>query len=389
MKIIIAILGVMSAFGPLSIDMYLPSLPTIAQDFGIPLARVQYSLASYFVGLAVGQIFYGPITDRYGRKKPLYFGMILYGLASLGCATATNVEELIFYRFLQALGACAGIVISRAIVRDKFHAREAARVFSLLMLIMGIAPILAPLGGGYIATQVGWRFIFWILVVLSSLMLLCQFFFLPETHVDPKKNSPKEILRIYQGILKSRPFVGNTMASAFAQAGMFAYITGSPWVFMNHFGLSPAHYAWVFGSNAFGLILFSQINAKLLKKNGPGDILKRVYPFLATVSVCLLIAGVMDASFWVILPLLFLFISCLGMTSPNSTASALATQGHYAGSASALMGTMQFTTSATISALVSYIHNDTLIPMTGILGICGVMALLIYRLVATEPVEAL
>lgn len=382
MKIIIAILGMLAAFGPLSIDMYLPSLPTIARDFSTSLSTVQFSLASYFIGLALGQVFYGPVTDRYGRKKPLYFGIILYGLSSLGCALTPSVEILIFFRFTQALGACAGMVISRAIVRDKFHARDSARVFSLLMLIMGIAPILAPLGGGYLASHFGWRSIFWILLGMSVFTLLCIIFFLPETHQESHKNNPKEILRIYRGILKSGPFVGFTMSGGFAGAAMFAYITGSPWVFMDHFKLSPESYAWIFGSNAFGLIFFSQMNAKILKKYGPQDILKVIYPMLALVGVGLMIAGLVDAGFYVVLGLLFIFISTLGMTFPNSTASALATQGTYAGSASGLMGTMQFATSAVVSGLVSYFHNETMIPMTSVIGICGILALIAFKFVA-------
>ena len=381
MNIIILILGVLAAFGPLSIDMYLPTLPRIAEDFKVPLAEVQLSLASYFVGLALGQIFYGPITDRIGRKKPLYFGLALYAIASFACASTMNANGLIFYRFIQALGACAGTVISRAIVRDKFHAQDSARVFSLLMLIMGVAPILAPIMGGYLAEYWGWRSIFWILTALSTLALIGVGIFLPETHKFDKKVEFSETFATFNRIMKDREFMGFTLSGALAQAGLFAYITGSPFVLMKLFGLSTDQYSIVFGSNAFGLILFSQINARLLKRFSPHKILHRIYPLIAFFGVLLFTAGYFELGLVPLCLFLFLFIATLGMTFPNSTACALAHQGEFAGSASALMGTLQFTVSAIFSALVSHFHNGTMKPMTFIMGFCGFGALLLYRFI--------
>lgn len=380
MTIIILVLGMLTAFGPLSIDMYLPSLPDIASSFNSTLSSVQLSLASFFAGLAIGQIFYGPLTDRFGRKKPLYVGLSLYVLSSFFCAEAQSVETLIFWRFIQALGACSGQVISRAVVRDKYHAQESARIFSLLMLIMGLAPILAPILGGHLSSLWGWRSIFWVLFGTGVISLILVYFFLPETHKENKKIHLSEIIPLYGKILKNPEFAGNTFAGGFVYAAMFAYITGSPFVFMSHFGLSTSHYSWVFGLNAFGLILMSQVNRYMLKTKKPMQILSKLYVIIAFLGVALSLAGLMNAQFWVIFLLNFLFISSLGMGFPNSTASALASQGTHAGSASALMGTLQFCLSAIISSLVSYFHNGTLVPMTLTIGICGICSLLIFKL---------
>lgn len=379
-SIIILILGLLAAFGPLSIDMYLPAFPHVAKTLGVPLSQVQLSLSSYFVGLASGQLFYGPLTDRIGRKWPLYIGLVLYGVSSLICAMAPNIEILILARFLQALGACAGIVVSRAIVRDLYHHQQAARVFSLLMLIMGIAPILAPLIGGFVDAHYGWRTIFILLSVVSFLCLLAIIQFLPETHKPNPEIKAERLLRTYGQILRHRSFMLNTLTGALIQAGLFAYITGSPFVFMEYYGLPADQYAWFFGSNAFGLIFFSQVNGKLLKKFSIDQILKTILPIIAVFGVLLAIAGLMKAELWLLIIPLFLFIASLGMTFPNTTANALSDQGRNAGSASALMGAIQFTLSALSSALISIFANGTLIPMTMIIGFCGVMAFFIYRL---------
>ncbi len=378
-SIIILILGFLAAFGPLSIDMYLPAFPHVAQTLGVPLSQVQLSLSSYFVGLATGQLFYGPLTDRVGRKWPLYIGLTMYGLSSLICAFAPNIEVLIFARFLQALGACAGIVVSRAIVRDLYHHQQAAKVFSLLMLIMGVAPILAPIMGGYIDFHYGWRMIFTSLTIVSVTCLFAIIKFLPETHKPNPEIQADRLLKVYWGILQHKGFMLNALAGGFVQAGLFAYITGSPFVFMEYYKIPADQFAWFFGSNAFGLIFFSQINGKLLQKYSIHQILKTVLPVIAFFAVVLACFGIMGVGLWYLVVPLFIVIASMGMTFPNTTAAALSEQGRNAGSASALMGAMQFTLSAISSALVSLFANGTLIPMTIVLGCFGVAAFTIYR----------
>lgn len=376
---LILLLASLTAFGPLSIDMYLPAFPAIAENLGVPLSSVQLSLASFFVGLATGQIFYGPLTDRYGRKKPLYVGLGIYAVASVVCTFTKNVEMLIAFRFLQALGSCSGVVISRAIVRDLFTHQETAKVFSLLMLVMGAAPILAPVLGGQISEHFGWRMIFALLAVISTLCIVLIATFLPETHHPDQRVHIKDSWKIYGSILKDRNFMGYALAGGAAQAGMFAYITGSSFVFINHFGIPAKSFGWVFGSNAVGLILCSQINTRLLKRLSYDAILEKIFVVLAVLGALLATAGVLNWGFWGIMIPLFLFIASLGMTFPNSTAGAMATQKKSAGSASALLGTLQYGIAALSSAAVSRLHNGTTMPMCVLMGGFGVLALVLHR----------
>ncbi|WP_374001141.1 Bcr/CflA family multidrug efflux MFS transporter [Bdellovibrio bacteriovorus] len=378
---LILLLASLTAFGPLSIDMYLPAFPAIAENLGVPLSSVQLSLASFFVGLATGQIFYGPLTDRYGRKKPLYVGLGIYAVASVVCTFTKNVEMLIAFRFLQALGSCSGVVISRAIVRDLFTHQETAKVFSLLMLVMGAAPILAPVLGGQISEHFGWRMIFALLAVISTLCIVLIATFLPETHHPDQRVHIKDSWKIYGSILKDRNFMGYALAGGAAQAGMFAYITGSSFVFINHFGIPAKSFGWVFGSNAVGLILCSQINTRLLKRLSYDAILEKIFVVLAVLGALLATAGILNWGFWGIMIPLFLFIASLGMTFPNSTAGAMATQKKSAGSASALLGTLQYGIAALSSAAVSRLHNGTTMPMCVLMGGFGVLALVLHRVI--------
>lgn len=386
-SIVILILGALTAFGSLSIDMYLPSFPAIAKDMSTSLASVQLSLASFFIGLAVGQIFYGPITDRYGRKKPLYVGLGIYTVASLVCAFTKSVEMLILFRFLQALGACSGLVIARATVRDLFSQQDTAKVFSLLMLIMGVAPIVAPLVGGYVSEFLGWRAIFILLALFSTLCLLAVIFIMPETHRPDGRVRIQDSVKIYGRILRDRHYMGYALAAASAQAGMFAYVTGSSFVFIDLYKIPAEDFGWIFGANALGLIFFSQVNGRLLLRFGYEQILRKSLLAIAFFSLILGLAGLLGGGFWAIMIPLFLFIATMGMVSPNSSAGAMATQKRSAGSGSALLGTLQFTAAASASALVSKLHNGTVMPMVGIIAGCGALSLVIHRLMIVRKSE--
>ncbi len=381
---LVFILATLTAFGPLSIDMYLPAFPQIASDFRTSISTVQLSLTSFFIGLALGQVFYGPVIDRYGRKPPVYFGLVVYGLASVLCALSPNAETLIFGRFLQALGGCAGMVVSRAIVRDLYEERDAARVFSLLMLVMGVAPILAPIVGGYITLHWGWHAVFGLLSVISLVCLLAVYAVLPETRGPNPSIKLSSALQTYASIAKSRRFMGYTISGALVQAGMFAYITGSPFVFIELFKIPAENYGWIFGSNAFGLIAASQINVRLLKKTSPETILKYSFGILALASVSLVLATVAGLGFWGLVVPLFIYISTLGITLPNTAAAALSAEGARAGSASAFLGTMQFTLAALSSAAVSGLDNGTAMPMSATMAICGLLALVMFYKVAAK-----
>lgn len=387
-SVLVPILASLTAFAPLSIDMYLPSFPKIAEEFVIPDATVELSLASFFVGLAIGQLFYGTATDRFGRKQPLYVGLTIYFIASIICALSRNIEVLIVARFFQALGACGGIVIARAMVRDLFDHQESARIFSLLMLVMGVAPILAPLIGGYVALFFGWRAIFYVVAAVSLAVLAAVIFILPETKAPNREVTFRNTFQNYWSILKDREFLGFTLTGGFAQAGLFAYITGSPFIFINIFGVLSEHFGWVFGANAVGLIGFSQLNGRLLKTHNPNDILRKCLIFTAIFCLLLIAAGVLNLGFWGVAIPLFMFVASLGMVFPNSTAGALSKQGAMAGTASALLGSLQYALAAISSTLVSSLNNGTTLPTTALIGGSGILTFLTFTFLIAKKRNA-
>lgn len=376
MSWLIVALGIITAIGPLSIDMYLPAFNDISESLGSDMAHVQYSLTTYFIGLSLGQLFYGPIADRFGRKRPLQFGMCLYIAASIGCAFATNIETLVLMRCLQALGAAAGAVITRAMVRDRFSPNHAARVFSLLMMIMGVAPILAPLLGGFITGHFGWRAIFWFLTFVSAACFIVSLR-LPETrepHLRLKSLSFKSVIITYGKIIRNRHFLGYSFISGMAMAGMFTYITSSPFVLMMLNGIDKEHFGWFFGANATGFVIASQLNARVLVKHSFNEVLLRATAVLFLSGLGLLVSQIIHAPFAILVALLFIFVGSLGFIMPNASAGALAEQAEHAGAASALSGTMLFVFASGTSSLVSYLENGSSIPMVAIMAICASLA---------------
>ena len=252
------ILGALCAFGPLAIDFYLPSFPTLAQQFATDVEHIQLSLAAYFVGIAIGQLFHGPLADRFGRRVPLLVGVALFAVGSLACAIAPSLEWLIAARFVQALGGCAGMVITRAVVRDLCDPLVSAKVFSQLVLVMGLAPILAPLGGGLLLNTLGWPWIFHSLAIFATLCLLAVLRWLPETRPQELPPAPLSgAFGQYRALLGNASFMGYSLAGGVAMAGMFAYIAGSPFVFIELYGVPAEHYGWLFGSNAAGFVIMA------------------------------------------------------------------------------------------------------------------------------------
>lgn len=382
----ILILGALSAFGPLAIDFYLPGFPAMATAFATDETQIQLTLAVYFLGLSIGQLIYGPIADRYGRRIPLLVGVGLFTLASLACALAPSLEWLIGARFVQALGGCAGMVLSRAIVSDKCDAVGAAKVFSQLMLVMGLAPILAPMLGGLLVNLYGWQSIFIVLTVFSALAALAVALGLPESLPDNVPRQPLSgALRQYGRLLKDREFLGHALTGGIAMAGMFAYIAGSPFVFIKLYGVPAEHYGWLFGSNAAGFILVAQINARLLANRGPAFLLARtIWIYLAAGVVLLAISALHTQQLWPLLIPLFVCIASLGCIIPNASACAMSGQGARAGSASAMLGCLQFSVAAGAASLVGVLHNGTAMPMAMVITLCGVLAVILA--VATRRV---
>ncbi|MDM3884450.1 multidrug effflux MFS transporter [Pseudomonas sp. BCRC 81390] len=388
---IVLILGALSAFGPLAIDFYLPAFPAMAQAFATDEKHVQTTLAAYFLGLSIGQLAYGPVADRFGRRKPLMFGVSLFTLASLACAYAPNLDTLVLARFVQALGGCAGMVLSRAIVSDKCDPVASAKVFSQLMLVMGLAPILAPMLGGVLVNVAGWQSIFLALSLFSAGCLLAVGLGLPESLPEDMPRQPLSgAVRQYLRLFADRVFLGHALTGGIAIAGMFAYIAGSPFVFIKLYGVPAEHYGWLFGTNAAGFILVAQVNARLLARRGPAFLLARaVWLYLAAGLVLLGVAALHPAQLWPLLVPLFICIASLGCIIPNASACAMSGQGARAGSASALMGCLQFSVAAGAAALVGLLHDGSAIPMALVISLCGALvvsvALLTRRLQARAP----
>lgn len=378
---ILLILGALSAFGPLAIDFYLPSFPALARAFATDVEHVQLTLAAYFAGLAIGQLLYGPLADRFGRRGPVLAGVLLFTLASLACAVAPSLEWLIAARFVQALGGCAGMVVSRAVVRDLCDPITSAKVFSQLMLVMGLAPILAPLAGGLLLSSLGWPSIFVCLTLFSAVCLVAVAWWLPETlAADAPKAPLRGALGEYWRLFGDLPFLGHALTGGLAIAGMFAYIAGSPFVFIELYGVPVEHYGWLFGSNALGFILAAQLNAWLVVRHGPGYWLRRTVWFYLACGVALLaVALVRPMALWPLLLPLFGCIASLGILLPNASACAMAGQGRHAGSASALLGSVQFAIAASAAALVGALHDGSAWPMALVICGCGVLAVLFSR----------
>jgi DHA1 family bicyclomycin/chloramphenicol resistance-like MFS transporter len=382
----ILVLGTVVAIGPLSIDMYLPALPAMEDDLGTDAAGIQWTLAVFFVGLAAGQLAYGPISDRFGRKRPLLVGLTVYAVASVGCALAPSNATLVAFRLLQAIGGCAGMVLTRAVVRDRFPPQDMARILSMLVLVMGVAPMLAPIAGTLLLSHAGWRAIFLALAGFGALCLALVHPVIAESHPVHRRLpqlSLASAIKGYGHLLRHRKFVGYALAGATAQAGMFTYITASAFVFIEVYGMSPTGYSWLFGLNAAGIIAASQVNGLLLRRLPAQAVLRRaLQAYLASAAAMTVSA----ASGWggvygIVMPL-WICLASLGFTFPNSIAAAMAPFGDRAGSASARLGTLQFALAGTASYLVGHFYNDSALPMAALMTTCGVSALLLLRFAA-------
>jgi MFS transporter, DHA1 family, multidrug resistance protein len=381
----ILILGAVVAIGPLSIDMYLPGLPTLQRHFNSDATATQLSLALFFAGLATGQLIYGPVSDRFGRRRPLLFGLGLYIIATLGCALAPSMSALIGLRFLQALGGCAGIVMTRAMVRDRFEPQDMARILSLLLLVIGVAPILAPLLGSVVLEMLGWQAIFYTQAAFAVLCFIAVFTNITETHHPPAGTSLSfdTAIRGYAHLLTHRRFMGYALAGGTAQGGMFAYISVSSFVFIEVYGLSPGQFATLFGANAFGLIAAAQVNRWLLNHYPAQKVLRAAIAVYLLSGLLLLAASLtgLGGLRGILVPL-WVCITSLGFTFPNSVAAAMAPFGDRAGAASGLLGTLQFVVAGTTATLVGHYYDGSAVPMAAVIVACGLAANLLLQWVA-------
>jgi len=343
----IMMLGLMVAVGPLSIDMYLPALPDMAKSFGVSTAFIANSVPAYFVGLVFGQLFYGPFSDRVGRVKPLYIGMVLYVVASLICATTNNEFVLFFGRTLQALGACVGAVVTRAAIRDRLTAKQTAKAFSIMVLVMGLAPILAPSLGALFLRFFSWHAIFWFLAAFGVLNLVLTKLFFFETLAEENRNQrpASQVLVQYWELLKDKRFNFPAIGGGLLMGSMFVYISAASELLMDNYGVTATQFSWIFGFNAAGFVALTQLNQWLTNRFRLLSLLRFGAMIQVSAAAGLFILGLLfgsDAWLPLVLVCIFFCISALGLTQPNATAIALAFQKHRAGMASALQGSLMF-----------------------------------------------
>ncbi len=383
-------LGALTAFAPMSTDMYLPGFTALEHDLHTSPDAVQHTLVAFFIGLSIGQVLWGPVSDRYGRKRPLLLGIALYFVASIGCAFAPNVDVLVLWRLLQALGGCAGIVLARSMVRDLYPPLDAARVFSRLTLVLGVAPVLAPMVGAWIVETAGWRALFGLLAAFAVGCALAASALpetLPAAHRTRAAGHPvRSALRTYGALLRDRRYIGYAASGALGQSAMFAYIAGGPFVFMQVFGLTPAQFGWLFGLNALGMIVASQVNHALLARRSGGALLSRALRALALCGAAMVGSALIGrGGFAGVEAALFVALSSLGFSFPNATALALAHQPGRIGSAAAMLGSLQFAAATLSGGLVSLFAARGAMPMAGVFCACAIAALLAH--LALVPAE--
>jgi DHA1 family bicyclomycin/chloramphenicol resistance-like MFS transporter len=374
------ILGMLAAFAPLSIDMYLPALPDMAAALGTDTASAQVTVAAYFLGMACGQIVYGPLMDRHGRKAPLYVGVGLFVLASIACSMAGSLSQMIVFRVLQALGGCAGMVVARAVVRDVAHLRDPVRLMGRLMLVMGAAPMLAPFLGGVVAHVAGWRAIFLVLACFGGLALAMVIFVLPETLPEERRRrvSFAAVLADYARLLTDWRMLRPGLTTGFASGAMFAYIAGSPSVLMEVHGIPASQFGIWFGLNAFGLIMMSQFTGKLAEWLTRERLISILMLILLADAVLLFVASWLGAPFFVIFGCLFVIMACMGVVFPVNTVIAMQHFATVAGTASAILGTLQFGIGALSGVVMGAWSDGTGMPMASMMVICFSMAALVW-----------
>ncbi|OAX49258.1 multidrug effflux MFS transporter [Paenibacillus sp. AD87] len=374
------ILGTLSAFGPLSLDMYLPALPTLADEFQSSTSYAQLSLTACMVGLAAGQLLAGPLSDVRGRRAPLIAGLILYTIASILCLVSPTMGSFVALRFIQGAAGAAGIVISRAVVRDVYSGPELTRFFSLLMLINGVAPIAAPIIGGQLLAYTSWRGVFILLSIIGVLTLVAVVVGLGETLPAERRSSGglKQTLITFRKIAGDRLFMGYALTQGFVSAGMFAYISGSPFVLQKIYGISPQMFSICFAINGLGIILASQIAGRLAGKVSETRLLIAGLITAALGGTSLLIAILAGGNLISVLIPLFLVVSSVGLVNTASFSLAMANQEKSAGSASALIGVMTFLFGGIVAPLVGLGGEGTAVPMGIVIACADLGALLIY-----------
>ncbi len=380
----ILLLGSLTAFGAVTIDLYLPTLPAIARDYGTSAAAVQLTLSTFFVGMALGQLLFGPLSDRIGRRPTILIGCAVYVAASLFCALAPTIEALVVGRFFQALGCCAAMVTCRAIVRDRYDHRDSARIFSLLMLVLAIAPLLAPTVGGWIAAAAGWHAVFYAFVAVGVAISAAVGLRLDESRSAATAQAARgqEVLSAYARLLGHKRLIGYLLVGAANGATLFSYIAASPDLVVNSWGFSESQFGLVFAAIAVGVVGSSQVNRLLLKHRSPDAILAWATLGAAAAGVALWLVALFDAPVLVVLAAVFVALSSNGLIAANASAGALNVDPLRAGAISGLMGGINFGMGAAASALAAAMYDGTARPLAANVAVALLLAAAAYHLLA-------
>ena len=376
---LLVLLGTLQAFAPLSIDMYLPALPEMEKVFHTTAAEVQITMVTFLAGFALGQMLYGPLTDRFGRKPPLYASLSLFIVSSVACAFAPSIKVMAFFRLLQAIGACGGGVVSRAQVRDLFPPDELRKVFSMLILVLGVSPVVAPLIGSYLLLWFGWKAAFLAQAALGALCLLAVHFRLRESlRPEDRRELRWDVIKDgYAQLFRDRTFIGASFVCGFGAAGIFAYITSAPFVFISLYHVPTERFGWLFGAVAIGMVAASQVNGRM-SKSIP------LWKVLRVANIVQLAAGLLLLAFawtgigglWGVFSTVFVYVAAQGFVFPNGSAIAMMRHGNVAGTASALLGTNQFLIAALATSVLGVMENPA-IPMAMVIAASALIALVL------------
>ncbi|MDB5561843.1 MAG: major facilitator transporter [Hyphomicrobiales bacterium] len=386
------VLGLLSVIGPFAIDMYLPTLPSIAGSLSASTAQVQASLMSFMAAIAVCQLVYGPVSDMIGRKPPLYFGMVLFVAGAIGCALSPSIEWLIVFRFIQGVGACASMALPRAIVRDGYRGAEAAQLMSLLMLVFSISPILAPLTGSLVIQFGDWRTVFWVMSGAGVLGLLFTIVALKETRPAEARleSSVRGAFKSYGILLRDKTFLGLSFIGAFGMSSFMAYIGNSSFILIDHYGLTPTQYSFAFSINAISFFGVSQSTGFWVKRFGLNKVVRTAVSGFAAAMVALLVVFLLGVDRLDVLgSLMFIAFGFLGLVLPTTGVLAMEEHGEIAGTASAMLGTLQLVTGAVVMGVVGAYFNGTAMPMVVGFAVCAVLALILTQVTikSSQPAE--
>jgi DHA1 family bicyclomycin/chloramphenicol resistance-like MFS transporter len=376
------------AIGPLAVDMYLPAMPTLQREFAVDASRVQHTLSAYLLGLAIGQLGFGPIADRFGRKAPLIGGLAIFTLASAGCVVAGSIGQFVLLRFAQALGGASGMVVIRAVIRDRFDEIQSARVLSLMMLVMGAAPILAPLGGGWILVAGSWHWIFGFLTAFAAMCIVLVVMFLEESHPEHRRSATLfRALASAAPLFKDRRFFGPVIVFIAPFGAFFAYLASAPFVYIQYFGVPAEQFGWYFGAGAASFITMSQVNRRMVGRHGVRRVLGwGVYGVAGGAAALMICASTGLFGFWGVFFPIFFMIGSVGFIASNATSVAMAPFGERAGVASSLLGSAQSAFGVLTSICVGAMGSHGPVPMAVVMFVCSATSFLAYvLLVRRQP----